>query len=75
MKITLEVIERINVGNYEFTELKAAIEFDSDEATGDPAVFGQEKLDALLLPHRRRALTLIPEDINSFMVDHPALER
>ncbi|MFE6739781.1 hypothetical protein [Streptomyces tubercidicus] len=75
MKIALEIIERVNLGNYEFAELKASIEFDSDEATGDPAIFGQEKLDSLLLPHRRRALSLIPEDINSFMVDHPALER
>lgn len=75
VKITLEIVERVNLGNYEFTELKAAVEFDSDEATGDPAVFGQEQLDSLLLPHRLRALTLIPEDVNSFMVDHPALER
>lgn len=75
VKYLLESTERVNLGNYEFIELKAAVEFSSEEAVGDPTEFAQGELDAVLLPHRRRALSLLPEDSISFLLDHPALER
>lgn len=74
MKYTLEVEELVNVGPYEHVKYRAVIEFDEEEAEGDPAKFGLAHLDVLLRSHRRRAATLIPEDSTSFILDHPALE-
>ncbi|MFJ1700373.1 hypothetical protein ACIOHC_35880 [Streptomyces sp. NPDC088252] len=77
MKFTLSTTERVNVGNYEFVEISAGIEFSEDEVPEGigPPKFARDKLDALLLSHRRRAEALVPEDSSSFITDHPALER
>jgi hypothetical protein len=74
MKITLSVTERVNLGNFEFVEVSAGIEFKDDEATGEPAQYAAQQLDVLLLSHRRRAQSLLAEDSESFMNYHPALE-
>ncbi|MFD4858455.1 hypothetical protein [Streptomyces atratus] len=76
MKYTISTTERVNVGNYEFIELSAGIEFSEDEVPEGigSAKFARDKIDALLLSHRRRALAMVPEDASSFITDHPALE-
>lgn len=78
MKYSLSTTERINVSNYEFIEVSAGVEF-TDEDTLDagesPSEFGLRELDALLDSHRRRAKSLVPEDGDSFVLDHPALEK
>lgn len=75
MKFTLEIVERVNLSNFEYVEVHGSVEFDLDEAKGDPADFAQKQLDVLLLSHRRRALRMLPEDSESFMNYHPALEK
>lgn len=74
MKIQISVTERVNLGNFEFTEISGSVEFDDSEAGRDPAGFAQEQLDVLLLSHRRRAQELLSEDSDSFMNYHPALQ-
>ena len=75
MKYQLSVTERINAGNYEFIEVQGSVEFEEDETEGqDPSRFAHERLDVLLLSHRRRALALVPEDADSLILHHPALE-
>lgn len=75
MKYALEIRERVNPGNYEYVEISGRVEFDDeDTAEQDPAEFGREQLDALLDSHRRRALQMLPDDSESFMIYHPALE-
>jgi hypothetical protein len=77
MKYTLEVTERVNLGNFEFVECKAGIEFTDEDAVDageSPHDFGLRELDALLLSHRRRARSLVPEEADSFALVHPALE-
>lgn len=74
MKYTVSVTERVNLGNFEFVELSASVEFTDDDADGKPAQFGARQLDNLLRSHRERALLLVPEDSASFMLDHPAME-
>lgn len=78
MKYTLSTTERINLGNFEFIEVTAGVEFgdeDAVDADRTPAEFGLNHLDVLLRAHRRRARQLLPEDDDkSFILDHPALE-
>lgn len=74
MKYTLEVTERVNLGQYEYIEISGAVEFSTADVRSDPAEHAEAELDALLRCHRRRALALLPEDSESFMIIHPALE-
>lgn len=74
MLYTLHVTERVNLGNYEHVVISGSIQFDADEVEGELAAFAREQLDVLLLSHRRRAFSLLPENSESFMLDHPALE-
>lgn len=74
MQYTLSVKERVNLDHFEFIEITGSVEFSDDEAEGNPNKFAQEKLDALLLCHRRRAAELLPEGAESFISYHPALE-
>jgi hypothetical protein len=74
VKFILSTTERINVGNYEFIELSATVEFTEAEADGHPETFGRQQLDVLLRSHRRRAQGLVPENVESFILEHPALE-
>lgn len=69
------VKERCNLGNFEFVEVTGEIEFTEENTDGfDPGAYGRDALDALLLPHRRRAEHLLPEESESFLAEHPALE-
>lgn len=74
MKYTLTVVERYNLGNYEYAEASASVEFTDEDANGYPEVFGREQLDALLRSHRRRYERLVAEGVESFLLEHPALE-
>lgn len=75
MKVTVSVTERVNLGNYEYVGVTAGVEFDDSETDGVPAAeFAAEQLDVLMDSHRRRALDLLPQTGESFMLYHPALE-
>ncbi|MFE9834059.1 hypothetical protein ACFYP4_02750 [Streptomyces sp. NPDC005551] len=75
-KFSVSITERINLGRYEFMEVSGSVEFEDDDmGKGDtPETYGTRELDVLLRSHRRRAQGLVPEDIESFMLVHPALE-
>lgn len=73
-KFALSVTERVNVGNFEFIEVTGGVEFDDSDIDGDPTEFAAEQIDVLLLSHRRRASSLLPDGSESFMNYHPALE-
>lgn len=77
MNYSLSTTERVNLGNFEFVQIAGGVEFSDDEVPDgiSPAKHARNELDALLLPHRRRAEAMVPEDSNSFIPEHPALEQ
>lgn len=74
MKCTVSVTERINLGNFEYVEITAGVDFDTEEVSENPEAFARQQIDVLLRCHRRRAYQMLPEDSESFLAFHPALD-